>query len=430
MSARIGGRRRIAVIGAGVSGMGAAYGLAGDGEVVLFEAEKRLGGHARTRIAGPREEPVDTGFIVFNHANYPHLVGLFDELGVETVPSNMSFGASIRGGRIEYGLASLGALFAQRRNLANPAFLRMCRDILRFNARAAGAVAADRRLTVAGLIDGLRLGVYFRDCYLTPFSGAIWSTPKNAILDFPADALVRFFRNHGLLGVYGQHQWLTVKGGAVEYVARLGRAMAERGVVIRLGTPVDAVRRLPGGGVEVKVNGAEWEPFDEVVFATHSDDTLALLADPSPDERAVLGAIRYHPNDMVLHSDASVMPRARAVWSSWCYTEAPDKASDRIDLTYWMNSLQTWLKAPMFVTLNGTRPVRDELIWDQTVMRHPVYDVAAFAAQARAAEINGQNGTWFCGAWMKNGFHEDGLASAVDVVRALTDRPALAVAAE
>ncbi|GGL81278.1 NAD(P)/FAD-dependent oxidoreductase [Wenxinia marina] len=425
-----GPRRRIAVIGAGISGMGAARGLAGGGdEVILFEAEKRLGGHARTRIAGPAEEAVDTGFIVYNEKNYPHLTRLFDELGVKTTPSNMSFGASIGGGRIEYGLASLGALFAQRRNMLNPSFLRMCRDILRFNARAERALAETPDATVGRLIEGLRLGPYFRDFYLTPFSGAIWSTPKDRILDFPADALVRFFRNHGLLGTYGQRRWRTVSGGSVEYVTRLGAALAADGVVLRLGAPVDGVRRVPGGA-EVKAQGGEWERFDEVILAAHSDDALALLADPSEEERSVLGAIRYQPNDLILHSDASVMPRARQVWSSWCYSEPPERDETRIGLTYWMNSLQPWLTQPMFVTLNATRPVREELIWDMAVMRHPVYDVAAFAAQARAAEMNGTRHTWFCGAWMKNGFHEDGLSSGLDVARALRAAPAMAVAAE
>ena len=209
-----GARKRIAVIGAGISGMGAAHALATDHHVTLYEAEPRLGGHARTRLAGPnRDTPVDTGFIVFNHANYPNLVRLFDELGVETVPSNMSFGTSFGGGRLEYALHSLDALFAQRRNAVNPKFLRMVRDILHFNKHGLAA-ARDTTLTVGELISKLGLSTYFRDHYLTPFSGAIWSTPKSRILDFPADALLRFFDNHALLNTHGQHQWYTVAGGS------------------------------------------------------------------------------------------------------------------------------------------------------------------------------------------------------------------------
>jgi len=422
--------RTIAVIGAGISGMGAAHMLARTHRVVLFEAEPRLGGHARTRMAGLRgDQSVDTGFIVFNYANYPHLAALFAELEVPVVKSNMSFGASIGGGKLEYGLASLRARFAQKRNLANPKFLRMIRDILRFNARAVAA-SDEQGLTIAGLLDKLGMGDYFRDHYLLPLSGAIWSTPKEKILDFPAHAMMRFFENHALLSYTGQHQWYTVEGGSVAYVARLGAAMLARGVDIRLGAPIDAVRRT-AQGVEVKAKGADWAAFDEVVFATHSDDSLALLADPTEQERAVLGAIRYQANDVVLHSDTSVMPRRRSVWSSWCYAEAQDKSCERIDLTYWMNSLQPWLtQDPLFVTLNSTRPIRDDLVWDRTVLRHPVYDLAALAAQEQAARMNGTNRTWFCGAWMKNGFHEDGLGSAVDVVTRITAADAMAVAAE
>ena len=422
--------RSIAVIGAGISGMGAAYRLAKGHKVTLFEAEKRLGGHARTRMAGPRgDQPVDTGFIVFNYANYPHLAELFAELKVPVVESNMSFGASIAGGKLEYGLASLGALFAQKRNIANPKFWRMVRDILRFNARAVAA-AQDPGLTIGGLMQKLRMGDYFRNHYLLPLSGAIWSTPTEKILEFPAHAMIRFFQNHALLGIYGQHQWYTVQGGSVEYVSRLGVAMAERGVQTRLGCAVEAVRRT-GTGVEIKAPGAEWEAFDEVVLATHSDVSLRLLADASAEERAMLEAIRYQPNDIVLHSDASLMPRKRSVWSSWTYAEGPEKALERIDLTYWMNSLQPWLtRDQFFVTLNTTRPIREDLIWDRVTLHHPVYDLAALAAQEKAAAMNGANATWFCGAWMKNGFHEDGLSSAMDVVRGIEARAAMAVAAE
>ncbi|MEJ6479183.1 MAG: FAD-dependent oxidoreductase [Octadecabacter sp.] len=411
--------KNIAVIGAGISGMGAAHMLAKSHRVTLFEAENRLGGHARTRMAGPHgDQAVDTGFIVFNYANYPHLTALFDELDVPVTPSNMSFGASIDGGRFEYGLASLNAMFAQKRNMANPRFLRMLRDIVHFNAKALEAADQDG-LTIAGLLDKLGTGPWFRDYYLLPLSGAIWSTPLEKIMDFPARTMIQFFENHALLHHSGQHQWFTVQGGSHEYVSRLGASIQSRGVRLRLGSPIDAVTRGPMGA-SIKTYGGDWEQFDEVVFATHSDDTLRLLADATPQERGVLGAVKYQPNKIVLHSDETIMPKRRPVWSSWVYSEDAGKTSDQIDLTYWMNSLQPWLKRDnFFVTLNSTRPIREDLIWDEVTLRHPVYDLEALAAQKAAAAMNGANRTWFCGAWMKNGFHEDGLSSAVDVVTAI-----------
>ena len=422
--------KRIAVIGAGISGLGAAHMLADEHAVVLYEAEGRLGGHARTVLAGKRgDQPVDTGFIVFNYVNYPHLARLFADLGVPVAKSNMSFSASIAGGRFEYALNDLNAIFGQRRNIADPRYWRMLRDIMRFNANAVEA-AREPGLTVGGLIEKLGLGARFRDFYLLPFSGAIWSTPKEGILDFPAHAMVRFFENHALLGYEGQHQWYTVEGGSVEYVRRLGEGLFSRGVDIRLGAPVDAVRRNETG-VEVKARGGEWDAFDEVVFATHSDQTLAMLSDATGVERTALSAIRYQANEAVLHSDETMMPRRRRCWASWNYTEAKDKSSDRIDLTYWMNSLQPIPKDdPLFVTLNSTRAIREELIHDVATFHHPVYDLAALAAQDTVRAINGQHRTWFCGAWMKNGFHEDGLASAVDVVEAMRTAEAMGVAAE
>jgi predicted NAD/FAD-binding protein len=422
--------RKIAVVGAGITGMGAAHMLAKDHSVVLFEAENRLGGHARTRMAGPNANtPVDTGFIVFNYANYPKLTALFDHLDVPVVKSNMSFGASFDGGRLEYGLAGANAIFAQRRNIVNPKFLRMIRDILHFNKHGLDA-SAEEGLTIGDLMIKLNLSEYFRNHYLLPFSGAIWSTPKEKIMDFPAKAMMQFFDNHALLQSTGQHQWYTVQGGSKSYVDRLGADMFARGVDMRLGAGVDAVRRTPLG-VEIKTNGADWEMFDEVVFATHSDDTLRMLTDPTASETATLGAVRYQPNRVVLHSDTSIMPKRRAVWSSWIYAEEAGKQADQIDLTYWMNSLQPWLTGQDYmVTLNTTRPIRDELIWNEVTLRHPVYDTAAIAAQSQAAAMNGSNRTWFCGAWMKNGFHEDGLSSAVDVVTSLNAAERLEVVAE
>lgn len=421
--------RRIAVIGGGISGMAAAHMLADTHSVVLYEAEARLGGHARTVIAGKRkDQPVDTGFIVFNRVNYPHLVRLFEKLGVPTTESSMSFGASIKGGRLEYGLASIDTVFAQRKNALDPRFLRMLSDIIHFN-RNAEATANDPTMTIGELLGRLRTGAWFRDHYITPFSGAIWSTPTSGILNFPAQALVRFFRNHALMDYTGQHQWYTVKGGSIEYVRRLQSAMTAQGVDIRTATPVAGIRR-EAGSVLVRAEGAEWELFDDVVFACHSDQALRLLSDPTPHEAQSLAAIRYQPNEAVLHADASLMPKSRKVWSSWSYVEPKTGPGDRIDLTYWMNSLQPIPQDdPLFVTLNTTRPIRDELIHDVTTFHHPVFDVAAFAAQDRIRVMNGAQNTWFCGAWMRNGFHEDGFASAVDVVQAMAERHSLRLVA-
>lgn len=411
--------RRIAVIGGGISGMAAAHLLAADNAVVLFEAEPRLGGHARTVLAGKRgDQAVDTGFIVFNRVNYPHLVALFEKLGVPVARSCMSFGASIDGGRVEYGLKDLNAVFAQRSNLFSPTFLGMLRDVMRFNARAL-QVASDPTLTVREFLDRLGTGPAFRDHYLLPLSGAIWSTPAQGILDFPAQALIRFFQNHALLSASGQHQWYTVQGGSVEYVRRLQQTMVAQGVDIRLGAPVAAARRGPGG-TAVRASGGEWEPFDDIVFATHSDVTLRLLSDATPTERAALSAVRYQPNDAVLHADASLMPKRRAAWASWVYVEPKGPQPERIDLTYWMNSLQPIPQDdPLFVTLNSNRPIRQDLIHDVVTFHHPVYDLEALRAQETIRAMNGAQATWFCGAWMRNGFHEDGFASAVDVVEAM-----------
>jgi len=422
--------RKIAVIGAGISGMGAAHLLAKDHRVVLFESEKRLGGHARTKMAGKdKSTAVDTGFIVFNYANYPNLTALFDHLGVPVEKSNMSFAASFDGGRFEYALQSLNSLFAKRSNIVNPQFYRFLRDLAVFNSRGLEASQEDG-LTLAGLMTKLGLSDFFRDHYLVPFSGAIWSTPKSKIVDFPAASLLKFFDNHALLSVTGQHQWYTVSGGSIEYVSRLGADMVQRGVNVRLGAHVQGVRRTPKG-VEIRCAGAEWEEFDEVIFATHSDDTLGLLSDATLSEQSMLSAIRYQPNAVVLHSDTSVMPSRKRCWASWNYAEAKDAETDDIDLTYWMNSLQN-IEGPenFMVTLNSNRKIREELIWDECTLRHPVYDETALAAQELASAINGSNRTWFCGAWMKNGFHEDGLSSAYDVVHALNAVERLSLAAE
>lgn len=420
--------RRIAVIGSGISGLAAAHLLANDHAVVLFEAADRLGGHAHTVLAGKRgDQPVDMGFIVFNRINYPHLTALFEKLDVPVTPSNMSFACSIQGGAIEYGLRDLNSLFAQRRNLLNPRYLRMLSDILRFHRRADEVLTPG--MTLRDLLATMRMSDAFRDHYIGPFTGAIWSTPSSGILDFPAEALIRFFKNHGLMGVWKHHQWYTVQGGSVEYVRRLQDDLTRHGVDIRTASPIAGVQRVPQGAM-VRAVGCEWELFDEVIFATHSDDTLRLLSDATPAERAALSAIRFQPNEAILHSDPSQMPKSRRVWASWNYAEPAGPRPDRIDLTYWMNSLQPIPKDdPLFVTLNPNRAIPDALIHQVRTFHHPVYDQPALAAQQVLARMNGQSSTWFCGAWMKNGFHEDGFASAFDVAQSLRARHSLRQAA-
>ncbi|MEY8882215.1 NAD(P)/FAD-dependent oxidoreductase [Donghicola sp. XS_ASV15] len=423
--------RKIAVIGGGISGMGAAYALSDDCHVTLFEAEDRWGGHARTVKAGKNgDQPVDTGFIVFNHVNYPNMVKLFERLNVPTVKSDMSFGASIDGGRLEYGFNSLNSVFAQRRNLFRPEYLRMLRDVFKFNANAVEAAEGMPDASIGELLEHFQLGDWFRKYYLAPLSGAIWSTPTAEIMDFPALALINFFKNHALLSHKGQHQWYTVEGGSIQYVTRLIAALRRKGVTMRKGTPIAGVRRTLNGP-EVRGHGGEWELFDEVVFATHSDVSLALLEDATPRETQLLGDVRYQPNKIVLHADESVMPKRRLCWSSWVYTEDKNAPSDRIDLTYWMNSLQPIpMNDPHFVTLNSRREIKDELIYDEVTLMHPVYDLAAMKAQKEVAATNGAFNTWFCGAWMKNGFHEDGLSSGLEVAENLRARIRQQVAAE
>ena len=422
--------KRIAVVGGGISGLGAAYALSNTYKVTLFEAENRLGGHARTVFSGKSgQQPVDTGFIVFNYPNYPELSQLFSELNVPIAKSDMSFGASLKSGKIEYALRNFDAIFAQRKNLLNPHFVKMVWDINKFNTIGL-TVADDESLTIGQFLKRLKTGDWFRDYYLLPLSGAIWSTPTEKILDFPAYAMLQFFKNHALLSRSGQHQWYTVKGGSREYVSRLENVLAQKQVEIRVNTPVASVTRH-ATGVVVKTYCSEPQTFDEVVFATHSDDTLALLSDPSKIEERNLASIKYQDNEVVLHSDVSVMPKLYKCWSSWVYTERKDKSTDKIDLTYWMNSLQPIpLDDPLFVTLNSTQNIDQNKIHDQVTMRHPVYDLGVLSVQKDISLNNGDNRTWFSGAWMKNGFHEDGLSSGLDVARSILAKDTLSIAAE
>lgn len=411
--------QRIAIIGGGISGLASAYLLAPHSAVSLFEAAPRLGGHARTVMAGVNgDQPVDTGFIVFNYANYPHLTRMFMDLDVPVKRSDMSFGASVDDGRIEYALRNIRGLLGQPRNLARPGFLKMVHDILKFNAHAEGAATSDE-MTIGDLVRKLDLGQWFQRYYLMPICGAIWSTSPDEIQGFPAQTLVQFFRNHALLSAGGQHQWWTVDGGSVAYVRLLERHLRSRGVAIHKGTPVASVTR-DKRRCTLHIEGHAAETFDQVIFACHSDQALKLLAQPTRQETSALSAIVYQDNHAVLHRDANMMPKRKACWSSWVYNADTKRPTPRIGVTYWMNRLQGIPDTdPLFVTLNPVREIADEKTYDSTVFRHPVFDRGAIRAQSALRELQGQNNTWFAGAYTRHGFHEDGFASAALIARKL-----------
>ncbi len=414
--------KRIAVIGAGITGLSAAWLLGQAHDVVLIEAEPRLGGHANTVLVpgdGGGETPVDTGFIVYNERTYPNFVALLDHLGVATQPTEMSFAVSLDGGRLEYSGTGLAGLFAQPGNLANPRFWAMLRGLVRFyrdatrDARAGSAAA----MTLGEYLAAGDYGAAFRDDHLLPMAAAIWSAPCSEILSYPAQAFLRFHHNHGLLQLTDRPLWRTVTGGSAVYVERLRSRF--RGSV-RLGTPARQVRRSPN---EVLVAGDGWsERFDQVVFATHADQTLALLADPDPLEASALGAFRYSRNRAVLHGDEALMPRRRRAWASWNHLGERARPDAACAVTYWMNLLQDLPRErPFFVTLNPPETLRAETILREEVYEHPIFDRAALAAQEHLWSLQGARRSWFCGAYFGSGFHEDGLQSGLAVAEALGD---------
>jgi len=425
--------RRVAVIGSGISGLSVAHALSAQAQVALFEAGDYFGGHTHTVdvTLGGVTHGVDTGFLVFNERTYPNLIRLFGELQVPTALSDMSFSVRVPDIDLEWSGSNLDSLFAQRRNLVRPAFWRMLADLMRFN-RIATAMAqrgvgsasqpsGEALQSIGEFLDHHRFSTVFRDWYFLPMIGCIWSCPTDQMLRFPIDTMIRFCHNHGLIQITNRPRWFTVRGGARGYVERLLRHIPDA----RLNTPVRGVRRLRDSGQVLIATDDASHVFDDVVLACHSDQSLALLDDASSAEREVLGAIGYHRNRAVLHTDTALLPRRTATWAAWNYERASTASGEKaaVCLHYLINKLQPLpFNTPVVVSLNPTTEPRADTVHGEFDYAHPVFDAAAIAAQSRVPMLQGCANTWFCGAWTRYGFHEDGLASGLDVVAGWRER--------
>jgi len=412
-------RQRIAVIGAGVSGLTAAWLLAEHHDVELFEAADYAGGHTNTEQveAGGRTWPVNTGFIVFNDWTYPSFMKLMDRLGVASEVSDMSFSVDCHSSGLQYNGTSLNTLFAQRKNVFNLNFLKMIREILRFN-KETRADLADGQIpegeTLGEYLNRNRYSRYFRKNYIVPMGAAIWSAPEIVLEQFPIRFFLQFFNNHGMLSVDDRPTWRVISGGSATYVTRM---MERLGQKTHLNSPVTAIQR-DDDGVTIVTNGQSHR-FDQVVLACHSDQALAMLSDPTERERDILGAIGYQRNDVVLHTDASVLPSNRTAWAAWNYM-IPEHSTRPVSVTYNMNILQNFDDAPetFCVTLNRSHDIAPDKVIKRFEYDHPVFTLDAVAAQQRYDEIGNHNRTHYCGAYWFNGFHEDGVRSALRVTKA------------
>ena len=405
---------RVAIIGTGIAGNVAAYRLRKDHDITVFEAANHIGGHTNTVdvVEDDRNLAIDTGFIVFNDRTYPHFVALLRELDQSARKSVMSFSVQAEDRSLEYNGASLNALFSQRRNILRPPFYRMVRDILRFNRCAVASLSEEEESqTVGGYLLKHGFSREFLDCYLVPMAAAIWSSEPVTIQRMPLRFLVTFFRNHGLLQLRDRPAWMVIEGGSREYVRKLVAGHREH---IRLCSPVRRIRRFRHA-VELYTTGGGWEAFDAVFVACHSDQALAILEDPTPEETEILGAIKYQANEAVLHTDDSLMPRNRRAWAAWNY-HLPGDSSRHVSVTYNMNILQGLdARRQYCVTLNNAHRIASRHVIRRIAYEHPVYSPEALSAQQRHAELN-VNRTYYCGAYWRNGFHEDGVLSALRAV--------------
>ena len=411
---------RIAIIGTGIAGNVAAYKLRDKHDVTVFEAAGYVRGHTNTVDVddGDRALAIDTGFIVFNDRTYPNFIRLLDEIGQPSQPSSMSFSVHSANGQLEYNGSSLNGLFAQRRNLLRPSFYAMVRDILRFNREAMADISRARQfLTLGEYLASRNYGASFIDHYLVPMAAAIWSSEPLAVLDMPAQFLVRFFKNHGLLQLEDRPQWRVIEGGSREYVKKLVRGHRE---MIRLNSPVRSIRRFPNH-VEIVTERDGREEFDYVFVACHSDQALRMLADPTDAEAGVLSAIRYQDNEAVLHIDDAVLPRRRRAWAAWNYF-VPEDNRGHVAVSYNMNILQDLdAKRTYVVTLNDDSRIRPDRVLRRIQYQHPTFTRETVLAQARHAEVNCDR-TFYCGAYWRNGFHEDGVVSALNAIDHFEER--------
>ncbi len=405
---------KIAIIGTGISGLGAAYALNAAHDITVYERNAYIGGHSRTINIqlGKKTVPVDTGFIVYNERNYPLLVNLFKRLKVPVVKSDMSFGVSVAKGWFEYGSKNM---LAQPINIFRPAFWGMIFDIICFNRVAAQNHELYEGKSLGEFLDLLNMGDWFKKYYLQAMGAAIWSCSVETILSFPAKSFITFFKNHGLLTVNDHPQWLTVDGGSREYVSRLTESYKNK---IRFLTPVQSVVRTKDKVIVTDISG-QAEEYDEVVFACHADQALGIIGDASPEEKDILGAFTYQNNRVVVHGDTSFMPQRRGAWASWVYlSDAPVDKQPSVSLSYWMNNLQNLqTDMPVIVTLNPAREPSSDMIYDDHHFSHPVFTNETYEAQQKINDIQGVNKYWFCGAYQRYGFHEDGLLSAVLMVK-------------